>query len=201
MGKFHHIFLTFSVKTKDNGDNMPDNIKFSYKLYTSCKDTMHSKIDTIDLPENVTAEVFTRLVKRNIPIGSSGKIELTKKIANMAGIPVTKHITLYFDKKIKSQGDIHTMLVEQFKTGNDVFSYTPSNIQKFPAVITGTIIHKKAGHSFDYSREQTWNEHQPVVESLNAENDVLVNYDLNEIWPESTGVIPKIVKDFFENER
>lgn len=182
---------------------MPDTIIFSYKLCTSDDDTMHKKIESVNLQNDITAEGFARIIRGQIRVGSSGKIELTKKIfnANMAGIPVTKHITLYVDNKVKTQDDIHKILLRKFEKGVDCFSYHPNNKQKYPAVITETVIHRKNGYTPDCSREESWNEHHPVVESLNAETDVLVNYDLNEIWPESTGVIPKIVKDFFENER
>lgn len=180
---------------------------YSYKLEDSNTDTFHKNVPMIDLPENMTAAGFAHIVKyQNF---ESGRIKLvkTEKIVD-ANLPskiihtISKTIVLYVDKKVQTDAELHKMLKNKYNNSRSPYLYySPQKTQNMPAVMIGNVIMQRGARSLNTEDEIEWIEHHPVVESLKPDQDILVNHDLQEIWPESTGAIPEIVQKFFENER
>lgn len=178
---------------------------YSYKLYQS--DIDNSKTPSIDLPNNINTADFVNMIKLK-NLSKTSKIQITRTKQNTA---VKETLTLYVDDRIKTAGEIQDILKKKY---GSVCGFTPQHKQSAPTVITGHIIRHRYGMTGGYNvridrntvifkeaKEVTWDEPEANVESPKPEHDVIVNRELNQIWPVATGALPKAIQEFFINER
>ena len=179
---------------------------YSYKIYQNNSD--NSNAQKIDLPDNVTAADFITILKRN-NLTNAGKIQITR--VNRTDNTIKETITMYIDDRVKTAGEIQDILKRKYGC---VCGFSPSIKTTAPTVITGHTLRRRYGMTGGYNvridrntviykepKEETWTEDHAVVETLDPGRDVLVNRESNQIWPDKTGTVPKIVQDFFINER
>ena len=184
---------------------MSENCKtvYSYKLYHS--DSDNSKVQKIDLPDNITSSDFINIVRQK-NLSNAGKIQLIKTTNN-----IQKNITLFIDDNVKTAGEVQDILRKKY---GSVCGFTPKSLQSAPTVITGHLIRHRYGMSGGYNvhidrnttvfkepKEITWDEPNAVVETPKSETDVIVNRELKQIWPVATNTFPQVIQDFFVNER
>ena len=178
---------------------------YSYKLYQS--DTDNYKVQSVNLPDNINIKDFLNIIKRN-NLTKAAKIQITRTKNNTA---TKETVTLYVDDSIKTAGEIQDILRKRY---GSICGFTPNSKQTAPSIITGYRTRRRYGMTGGYNvridrntvvfkeaKEVTWEEPEASVESPKPEKDVIVNRELNQIWPVATGALPKAIQDFFVNER
>ncbi|MBR1380449.1 MAG: hypothetical protein IJ560_02570 [Alphaproteobacteria bacterium] len=191
------------------------NYDYSYKLYSNNYDCSENAF--VKLPTGVTLEQFIEtLTRQNLTDVYKVCVLRTKTIVDMRTTksPVVysdqKKIDLFIDDAVHSGLDVQRNAAQRYKefvhmvpalTRSDISPVvtTSSSIMRHNAVCGGGYI-RTGRDAVEYRapREESWNERVIFVRALNSMYDLLVNKQIQQIWPKRTDAIPLRLKQFFQ---
>lgn len=113
----------------------------------------------------------------------------------------TKTLNMYVDDKIKTASDVKNLLLKKYNNGCG-FVVKPGQENISPVVITFMKTSYRCGiMAHNPNIEQHWTEQYVNVAWPNPKRDVIINRNLNQIWPRQTNDIPVQLKSFLVHKK